>query len=92
MHSPNDLAGAIVAAAIISVRRRRAAGLGTAVIVRMTRRKVNNRTAEGTIVSWSDTKIEADSGSKRPDQVTVTSVFGSATAEVKQPGGRKRSK
>jgi len=47
---------------------------------------------EGTIVSWSDTEIEADFGSKRPDQVTVNSVFGSETAKVQQPTGRKRSK
>ena len=67
-------------------------GSGTAVIETMTRRGVNNRTVEGTIISWSDTKIEADFASQRPDQVTVDSVFGSATAAVKQPAGRKRSK
>ena len=49
-----------------------------------------NGTVEGTIVSWRDTKIEADFGSKRPNQVTVNSVFGSDTAAVQQLTGRKR--
>jgi len=89
MHSPNDLAVAIVKAAIISVRRRCAAGSRTAVIEMMTRRGVNNRTVEGTIVSWSDTKIEADLGSICPDQVTATSLFGSATSEVKATNRQK---
>jgi hypothetical protein len=71
------------------------AGSGTSVIGTYTVGKGKNattRTAEGTIVSWSETKIEADFGSKRPNQVTVTSVFGSETAAVQQPTGRKRSK
>jgi hypothetical protein len=46
---------------------------------------------EAEIVSWSDTKIEASFAS-RPDDVTVSSVFGSATSEVKKRTGRRRSK
>jgi hypothetical protein len=72
-----------------------AAGSGTSVIgtVSDTHRKggkTGDTTVEGTIVSWSDTKIEADFGSKRPNRVTVNSVFGSDTAAVQQLTGRKR--
>jgi hypothetical protein len=38
-------------------------------------------TVEAAIVSWSDTTIEAEFGS-RPIEVTVNSVFGSAASEV----------
>ena len=72
-----------------------APGSGTSVIGTITLgggKSAAARTVEGTIVSWSDTEIEADFGSKRPNQVTVNSVFGSDTAEVKQPTGRKRGK
>ncbi len=69
-----------------------AAGSGTSVTGRVIRRNGNSTTVDGTIVSWSDTVIEADFGSKRPNQVTVNSVFGSATAVVQQQPGRKRSK
>ncbi len=44
-------------------------------------------TTEATIVSWSDTTIEADFGGSNPNEVTVDSVFGSATSTV-----TKRSK
>jgi hypothetical protein len=72
-----------------------AAGSGTSVVGTLNLgggKSAVTRTVEGTIVSWSDTEIEADFGSKRPDQVTVNSVFGSDTATVQQPTGRKRSK
>jgi hypothetical protein len=72
-----------------------AAGSGTSVVGKLTRRRGGNTTSEtleAEIVSWSDTKIEADFGSKRPNQVTVNSVFGSATEIVQQRTGRKRSK
>jgi hypothetical protein len=72
-----------------------AAGSGTSVVGTLPVRGGKNATTttvEGEIVSWSDTKIEADFGSKRPNQVTVNSVFGSDTATVKQPTGRKRGK
>jgi hypothetical protein len=72
-----------------------AAGSGTSVIGTLALRggkSATTTTVEGTIVSWSDTKIEADFGSKRPNQVTVNSVFGSDTAKVRQPTGRRRSK
>jgi hypothetical protein len=49
------------------------------------------RTVEAEIVSWSDTKIEVDFAS-RPDEVTVNSVFGSATSEVKSRTGRRHHK
>jgi len=72
-----------------------AAGSGTSVIGTLALRggkSATTTTVEGTIVSWSDTKIEADFGSKRPNQVTVNSVFGSDTAKVRQRTGRRRSK
>ncbi len=69
-----------------------AAGSGTSVTGKVIRRNGSSTTVEGTILSWSDTAIEADFGSKRPNQVTVNSVFGSATAVVQQQPGRKRSK
>jgi hypothetical protein len=72
-----------------------AAGSGTSIIGTLTLRggkSAITTTVEGEIVSWSDTKIEADFGSKRPNQVTVNSVFGSDTAKVRQPTRRRRSK
>jgi hypothetical protein len=45
---------------------------------------------EAEIVSWSDTAIEADFGSSRPNEVTVSSVFGNATAVVTQRQPRRR--
>jgi hypothetical protein len=70
-----------------------AAGSGTSVTGTITRGAKNKttRTVEAEIVSWSDTKIEVDFAS-RPDEVTVSSVFGSATSEVKKRTGRRRSK
>jgi hypothetical protein len=72
-----------------------AAGSGTSVTGTVTHKGVT-MTVEATIVSWSDTTIEADFGS-RPDEVTVNSVFGSAASEVdkakkprKGPGRSKR--
>jgi hypothetical protein len=62
-----------------------AAGSGTSVTGKITTgkgKKATTTTVEATIVSWSDTAIEADFGSARPDDVTVNSVFGSATSEV----------
>jgi hypothetical protein len=53
-----------------------AAGSGTAVTGTM-----SGGTVEATIVSWSDTKIRAEFDSS-PEDVTVTSVFGSASSEV----------
>jgi hypothetical protein len=53
-----------------------AAGSGTAVTG-----TISGGTVEATIVSWSETKIKAEFDS-RPDDVTVTSVFGSASSEV----------
>jgi hypothetical protein len=47
---------------------------------------------EAEIVSWSDTSIEADFGNARPNEVTVSSVFGQASAVVEQKTGRRRSK
>jgi hypothetical protein len=38
-------------------------------------------TVEATIISWSDTMIEADFGSC-PNEVTVAAVFGTDTSEV----------
>jgi hypothetical protein len=71
-----------------------AAGSGTSVTGTVTTGKGRNKTTttvEAEIVSWSDTKIEASFAS-RPDDVTVSSVFGSATSEVKKRTGRRRSK
>jgi hypothetical protein len=71
-----------------------AAGSGTTVTGTVTTGKGRNKTTttvEAEIVSWSDTKIEANFAS-RPDDVTVSSVFGSATSEVKKRTGRRRSK
>jgi hypothetical protein len=71
-----------------------AAGSGTSVTGKVTTGRGKNKTTttvEAAIVSWSDTKIEADFAS-RPDEVTVSSVFGSATSEVKKRTGRRRSK
>ena len=71
-----------------------AAGSGTSVTGRVTRGGKNKitTTVEADIVSWSDTTIEADFGRLRPNQVTVSSVFGSATSEVtrKRTGRRHR--
>ena len=53
-----------------------AAGSGTAVTG-----TISGATVEATIVSWSDTKIKAKFDSE-PNDVTVTSVFGSASSEV----------
>ncbi len=71
-----------------------AAGSGTSVTGTKTTGKGKNRTTttvEAAIVSWSDTAIEAAFAS-RPDDVTVSSVFGSATSELKRRTGRRRSK
>jgi hypothetical protein len=70
-------------------------GSGTSVTGRVATGKGKHRTTttvEAAIVSWSDTAIEADFGSSSPTEVTVTSVFGNATAAVKQRTGRRRSK
>ena len=71
-----------------------AAGSGTSVTGKVITRKGKKRsvtTVEAEIVSWSDTAIEADFGSSRPNEVTVSSVFGNATAVVERPR-RRRSK
>jgi hypothetical protein len=70
-------------------------GSGTSVTGKVVTGKGKHRTTttvEAEIVSWSDTAIEADFGSSSPNEVTVTSVFGNATAAVKQRTGRRRSK
>jgi hypothetical protein len=72
-----------------------AEGSGTSVTGRVITGKGKKRTSttvEAEIVSWSDTAIEADFGSSRPNEVTVSSVFGNATAAVRQRTGRRRSK
>jgi hypothetical protein len=53
-------------------------------------------TVEATIVSWSDTRIKAEFD-ERPDDVTVSSVFGSVTAEMTSvpmggPAKRRRAR
>ncbi len=53
-----------------------AAGSGTSVIG-----NIAGETVEATVVSWSDTLIKADFGAS-PLEVTVNSVFGTATSEV----------
>jgi hypothetical protein len=53
----------------------------TATATTVSGRRATARTVEGRIVSWSDTKIVADFGTL-PVQVTVKSVFGSATSQV----------
>jgi hypothetical protein len=71
-----------------------AAGSGTSVTGRVITGKGKNRSTtivEAEIVSWSDTAIKADFGRRRPNQVTVSSVFGSATSEVAAKR-RRRSK
>jgi len=71
-----------------------AAGSGTSVTGKVIKGKGKKRTVttvEAEIVSWSDTAIEADFGSSSPNTVTVSSVFGDATATVKRPR-RRRSK
>jgi hypothetical protein len=71
-----------------------AAGSGTTVTGRVTTGGGNNRSTtivEAEIVSWSETAIKADFGRRRPNQVTVSSVFGSATSEVAAKR-RRRSK
>jgi hypothetical protein len=70
-------------------------GSGTSVVGKVVKRKGKNRTTtyvEAEIVSWSDTSIEADFGNARPNEVTVSSVFGQASAVVEQKTGRRRSK
>jgi hypothetical protein len=66
-----------------------AAGSGTSVAGTLASGSV-----EAAIVSWSDTKIEADFGDGAiPDDVTVNSVFGSDTAQVargKRGRGRRK--
>jgi len=72
-----------------------AEGSGTSVTGKVVTGKGKKRTTttvEAEIVSWSDTAIEADFGSSRPNEVTVSSVFGNATAAVQQRTGRRRSK
>jgi len=44
---------------------------------------------EAAIVSWSDTTIEADFGGASPNEVTVNSVFGSATYVVSKTKNRE---
>ena len=61
-----------------------APGSGTSVTGTVTTGRSKRKTAttvEASIVSWSDTTIEAEFGS-RPIEVTVNSVFGSAASEV----------
>jgi hypothetical protein len=61
-----------------------ATGSGTSVTGTVTTGKGSNATTEtleATVVSWSDTKIEVVFASS-PDDVTVNSIFGSATSEV----------
>lgn len=53
----------------------------TATITTFSGRRTATRTVEGKIVSWTDAKIVADFGTL-PVQVTVKSVFGSATCRV----------
>jgi hypothetical protein len=60
-----------------------AAGSGTSVTATIGKGK-KKTTVGATIVSWSDTLIEADFGTT-PKEVTVNSVYGTATSEV---GGR----
>jgi hypothetical protein len=70
-------------------------GSGTSVTGKVVTGKGKNRITkyvEAEIVSWSDTSIEADFGSSRPNEVTVNSVFGNAKAVVQQKTGRRRSK
>jgi hypothetical protein len=70
-------------------------GSGTSVTGKVIKGKGKHRTTtivEAEIVSWSDTSIEADFGSSRPSEVTVSSVFGDATAVVQQRPRRRRSK
>jgi chitodextrinase len=64
-----------------------AAGSGTSVTGTKTTgkgKKKTNTPVEATILSWSDTKIEAEFGF-RPKEVTVNSVFGTATSKVGKP-------
>jgi hypothetical protein len=64
-----------------------AAGSGTSVTGTKTAakdKKKTTKTVEATIISWSNATIEAEFGS-RPKEVTVNSVFGSATSEVGKP-------
>ena len=68
-------------------------GSGTSVTGKVVTGKGKHRTTttvEAAIVSWSDTAIEADFGSSRPNEVTVSSVFGSTTAAVQKPPRRRR--
>jgi hypothetical protein len=66
-------------------------GAGTSITGTLTTKKgkknATTTTVEATVVSWSDTEIVADFGTS-PDDVTVNSVFGSATSEVGKPGKR----
>ena len=65
-----------------------AAGSGTSV-TRTVTRKGTTTTVEATVISWSDTTIEADFG-LRPNEVTVNSVFGTAASEVDVDKAKKR--
>jgi hypothetical protein len=71
-----------------------AAGSGISVTGTITTGKGRNKTTttvEATVVSWSDTTIEAEFSS-RPKAITVNSVFGSATADVGRGGKGKGKK
>jgi hypothetical protein len=76
-----------------------AEGSGTAVIGTVTTRtgkKTKTRTVNASIVSWSETAIEADFGiGTSPSEVTVNSVFGSDSSQVnstRNGSGKKRKK
>jgi hypothetical protein len=66
-----------------------AAGSITSVTGSKGKNKKKNGAVEGAIVSWSDTKIEAEF-KKRPKEITVNSVFGSATSKVSKDKKKKK--
>jgi hypothetical protein len=69
-----------------------AAGSGTSVItIKNKGKKKASPPEEAGIISWSDTKIEAEFRS-RPKEVTVNSVFGSATSKVGKPAKPPKKK
>jgi hypothetical protein len=62
---------------------------GTVTTVRGGRKKT--KTVDAAIVSWSDTAIEADFGvGTIPNAVTVNSVFGSDTSQIRRGGISRR--
>jgi hypothetical protein len=66
-----------------------AAGSATSVTGKITTGKGKNKTTvtvTATILSWSETSIEAQFDSK-PSEITVSSVYGAATSEVGGGGG-----